>query len=116
MPLSDHEQHILRELEQSLVREDPAFVKRVRSETLYRHANLYCIWSALGFVVALGFMFFTFSTFVMLGFAGVVVMFASAVVFSKNARRMGRVGFDDFSRSILHRSSGSRAHGSQDSG
>ena len=62
MPLSEHEQRILHELEQSLYQEDPDFAERVRSETVYRHAGRYCIWSALVFVAALVFMFFTFST------------------------------------------------------
>ena len=39
----------------------PDFAERVRSETVYRHAGRYCIWSALVFVAALVFMFFTFS-------------------------------------------------------
>jgi len=61
LPLSEHEQRILHELEQSLYQEDPDFAERVRSETVYRHAGRYCIWSALVFVAALVFMFFTFS-------------------------------------------------------
>ena len=92
MPLSEHEQRILHELEQSLYQEDPDFAERVRSETVYRHAGRYCIWSALVFVAALVFMFFTFSRSVVLGFVGVVVMFLSGVVFANNARRMGKAG------------------------
>ena len=68
MPLSEHEQRILHELEQSLYQEDPGFAERVRSETVYRHAGRYCIWSALVFVAALVFMFLTFSRSVILGF------------------------------------------------
>ena len=67
MPLSEHEQRILHELEQSLYQEDPDFAERVRSETVYRHAGRYCIWSALVFVAALVFMFFTFSSSLALG-------------------------------------------------
>ena len=90
MPLSEHEQRILHELEQSLYQEDPDFAERVRSETVYRHAGRYCIWSALVFVAALVFMFFTFASNLALGFVGVVVMFLSGVVFANNARRMGK--------------------------
>ncbi len=90
MPLSEHEQRILHELEQSLYQEDPAFAERVRSETVYRHAGRYCIWSALVFVAALVFMFFTFSRSVVLGFVGVVVMFLSGVVFANNAAPNGK--------------------------
>ena len=114
MPLSDHEQRILHELEQSLYQEDPDFAERVRSETVYRHAGRYCIWSALVFVAALVFMFFTFSSSVILGFLGVIVMFLSGVVFANNARRMGKAGIDDISRSLHSRSLNNAPHEARD--
>ncbi len=110
MPLSEHEQRILHELEQSLYQEDPGFAERVRSETVYRHAGRYCIWSALVFVAALVFMILTFSRSVVLGFVGVVVMFLSGVVFANNARRMGKAGIDDISRSLHSRNISSTVH------
>ncbi len=110
MPLSEHEQRILHELEQSLYQEDPGFAERVRSETVYRHAGRYCIWSALVFVAALVFMILTFSRSVVLGFVGVVVMFLSGVVFAKNARRMGKAGIDDISRSLHSRNISNTVH------
>ena len=114
MPLSEHEQRILHELEQSLYQEDPDFAERVRSETVYRHAGRYCIWSALGFVAALVFMFFTFASNLALGFVGVVIMFLSGVVFANNARRMGKAGIDDLSRSRHTRSINSPVHDPRD--
>ena len=114
LPLSEHEQRILHELEQSLYQEDPDFAERVRSETVYRHAGRYCIWSALVFVAALVFMFFTFSRSVVLGFAGVVVMFLSGVVFANNARRMGKAGIDDISRSLHSRNLSNTVHDPRD--
>jgi hypothetical protein len=114
LPLSDHEQRILHELEQSLYHEDPAFAERVRSETVYRHAGRYCLWSASVFVAALVFMLLTFSRSVALGFVGVVVMFLAAVVFANNARRMGKAGIDDISRSIHNRTAGSQVHDPRD--
>ena len=110
MPLSEHEQRILHELEQSLYQEDPGFAERVRSETVYRHAGRYCIWSALVFVAALIFMVLTFSRSVVLGFVGVVVMFLSGVVFANNARRMGKAGIDDISRSLHSRNISNTVH------
>jgi hypothetical protein len=110
LPLSEHEQRILHELEQSLYQEDPGFAERVRSETVYRHAGRYCIWSALVFVAALVFMILTFSRSVVLGFVGVVVMFLSGVVFANNARRMGKAGIDDISRSLHSRNISSTVH------
>jgi len=114
VPLSEHEQRILHELEQSLYQQDPDFAERVRSETVYRHAGRYCIWSALVFVAALVFMFFTFASNLVLGFIGVVIMFLSGVVFANNARRMGKAGIDDISRSISSRTSTSPAHDPRD--
>jgi hypothetical protein len=114
LPLSEHEQRILHELEQSLYHEDPEFAERVRSETVYRHAGRYCIWSALVFVAALVFMILTFSRSVVLGFIGVVVMFLSGVVFANNARRMGKAGIDDISRSLHSRNLSNAAHDPRD--
>jgi len=68
VPLSEHEQRILHELERSLYQEDPAFAERVRSETVYRHAGRHCIWSAVTFVTSFFFMIFTFSSSVAVGF------------------------------------------------
>ena len=51
VPLSEHEQRILAELEESLVRQDPEFAERVRSESVYRHAGRYCKWAAAAFVL-----------------------------------------------------------------
>jgi hypothetical protein len=114
VPLSEHEQRILHQLEQSLYQEDPDFAERVRSETVYRHAGRYCLWSALVFVVALVFMLATFSSNVALGFVGVVAMFLSGVVFANNARRMGKAGIDDISRSLHGRSFGPAVHDPRD--
>jgi Flp pilus assembly protein TadB len=114
LPLSEHEQQILHELEQSLYQEDPGFAERVRSETVYRHAGRYCIWSALVFIVALVVMLFTFASSVVLGFVAVVVMFLAAVVFANNARRMGKAGIDDITRSLHNRSVGITVHDPRD--
>jgi hypothetical protein len=95
VPLSEHEQRILAELEESLVRQDPDFAERVRSETVYRHAGRYCKWSALGFVAGVAILVAFYSHSVAVGFFGVAVMFGSAVVFERNLRRMGRAGWHD---------------------
>ncbi len=56
MPLSEHEQRVLQELEQALYKQDPDFAARVRSENVYRYAGRYLKWSVAGFVVGLGVM------------------------------------------------------------
>ena len=94
MPLSDHEQRILAELEESLVRQDPEFAERVRSETVYRHAGRYCKWAAVSFVLGVVVLVAFYSKSVVAGFLGVVIMFASAVWFFRVLRRSGlRVRF-----------------------
>jgi hypothetical protein len=98
VPLSDHEQRILAELEESLVRQDPEFAERVRSETVYRHAGRYCKWAAVTFVLGVVILVAFYSKSVIAGFVGVVIMFASAVWFERNLRRMGRAGWHDFKR------------------
>ncbi len=100
MPLSEHEQRVLHELEQALVQQDPAFADRVRSENVYRYAGRYLKWSVLGFLVGLGVMIAFFTTSVAVGFIGVLIMFASLVMFWTNLRRMGKAGWDDIGRSL----------------
>ena len=99
VPLSDHEQRILAELEESLVKQDPEFAERVRSETVYRHAGRYCKWAAVTFVLGVVILVAFYSKSVLAGFVGVVIMFASAVWFERNLRRMGRAGWHDLTRS-----------------
>ena len=115
VPLSEHEQRILAELEESLVRQDPAFAERVRSETVYRHAGRYCKWAAAGFIAGLAVLVAFYSQSVALGLLGVAMMFISAVVFERNLRRMGRAGWDDFTRSLHQQEGGAPAgHGTRD--
>jgi hypothetical protein len=99
VPLSEHEQRILAELEESLVRQDPEFAERVRSETVYRHAGRYCKWSAVGFVAGVAILVAFYSQSVALGFFGVAIMFGSAVIFERNLRRMGKAGWHDLTKS-----------------
>jgi hypothetical protein len=98
VPLSEHEQRILAELEESLVREDPRFAERVRSKTVYRHAGRQCKWAALGFLAGLAVLVAFYSQSVVLGLVGVALMFGSAVVFERNLRRLGRASWHDLTR------------------
>lgn len=100
MPLSEHEQRVLHELEQALYQQDPAFAHRVRSENVYRYAGRYMKWSVLGFAVGLAVMLFFFTTNVAVGFLGVLIMFASLVIFWTNVRRMGKAGWEDIGRTL----------------
>ncbi|MCL4414480.1 MAG: DUF3040 domain-containing protein [Acidimicrobiales bacterium] len=99
MPLSEHEQRVLQELEHALYQDDPAFAHRVRSETVYRHAGRYVKWSVAGFVAGMIVMLAFFSTSVLLGFVGFLIMFLSLVTLWTNLARMGKAGLHDFRRS-----------------
>ena len=98
MPLSDHEQRILAELEESLNREDPDFADKVRNATLYRHSGRQARWAAFGFVLGLVVTVWLFVTSLWLALVGVAIMFASAIVIQRNLRRMGRASWQDLTR------------------
>ena len=100
VPLSEHEQRVLQELEQALYQDDPAFANRVRQENVYRYAGRYLKWSILGFIVGLAVMIAFFTTSVFVGFLGVLIMFASLVGFWTNLRRMGKAGLEDIGRTL----------------
>ena len=100
MPLSEHEQRILAELEESLSQQDPTFADRVANETVYRHAGRQCKWAAFTFVLGLVELIAFYSVSVILGLLGVAIMFGSAVVFERNLRKMGRASWHDITRSL----------------
>lgn len=54
MPLSDHEQRLLDEIEQALYAEDPKFVSSVRSVRARSGRRRALIWGGTGVVVGLG--------------------------------------------------------------
>jgi tetrahydromethanopterin S-methyltransferase subunit B len=100
VPLSEHEQRVLQELEQALYRQDPDFAARVRSENVYRYAGRYLKWSVAGFIVGLAVMIAFFTSSIVVGFLGFLIMFVSLVTFWTNLRRMGKAGWDDLSKSL----------------
>lgn len=98
MPLSDHEQRILAQLEESLSKEDPRFVKNVRETNVYSHGGRRVRWGVAGFIAGLLILILCFSHSVPLGLAGVALMFVSAVVVERNARLLGRASWQDITR------------------
>ncbi|MCU1376365.1 MAG: hypothetical protein JWO68_3651 [Actinomycetia bacterium] len=100
MPLSEDEQRILSEIEQHLYASDPQLVREVSSTTIYRHAGRNLKWAAVGFVVGLAFMLMTFTTSIVLAFAGFLGMLASAIFFERNLRKMGRAGWRQWTETM----------------
>jgi len=100
MPLSEHEQRVLAELEESLSKQDPGFAKSVRETTVYSHSGRRVRWGVLGFVAGLAILVLTFSQSVFAGLVGVALMFASLVLIERNARRVGRATWYDLTRSF----------------
>lgn len=109
MPLSEHEQRILAELEESLVRHDPEFAQRVRTKTLHHHAGAQCKWSAITFVAGLAILIGFYAQSVGAGLVGIAIMFASAVVFERNFRRLDKSPRLDLARARLGRGDKPRA-------
>jgi hypothetical protein len=100
VPLSEEEQRVLNEMEQTLYRHDPAFAARVKSESVYRYAGRFIRWSIVGFILGLVVMILCFTTSVFLGLLGVAIMFGSLVVFATNLRRVGKAGWQDITHSL----------------
>ncbi|MGH9067032.1 MAG: DUF3040 domain-containing protein [Acidimicrobiales bacterium] len=103
MPLSEHEQRILSEIEKTFYEQDPGFADRVRTETVYRHAGRNCKWAALGFFCGLALLVATFTRSTVLGGAGFLVMLACSMYFERNLRRVGRAGWQELSASFKTR-------------
>jgi hypothetical protein len=100
VPLSEHEQRILAELEESLSKADPRFARNVRETTVYTHSGRRVRWGVLGFLAGLAMLVATFSTSILLGLIGVAIMFASLLVINRNVWRLGRAGWQDLTRSL----------------
>jgi hypothetical protein len=108
MPLSEHEQKILAELEESLSKQDPRFAKNVRDTNVYSHGSRRVRWGIAGFVAGLVILLAFFSQNVYAGLLGVAMMFVAAIVIERNARLLGRAGWRD----ITHSRPGDDASGS----
>jgi hypothetical protein len=99
MPLSEHEQKILAQLEESLSKQDPRFAKSVRETNIYAHSLRQIRWSLLAFVTGLVILVAFFSQVILVGVVGVAIMFGAAVVIERNIRRIGKASLRDVARS-----------------
>ncbi len=100
MSLSDNEQQILRQLEENLSATDPKLVQHVSDTTLYGHGARLIKWSAVGFIAGLLLMVFTFTTSLVLGVVGFLVMLGCALAIEQNVRKLGRAGIESLTGSM----------------
>jgi hypothetical protein len=101
MPLSEHEQRILEEIERRLAEEDPRLVKSVSEATVASHSMRRIRWGVAGFI--LGFVllpFFLVSIWFALG--AFAVMLGSALVIYQHLKRMGHEQLRSFAERRGH--------------
>ncbi|MGH2759749.1 MAG: DUF3040 domain-containing protein [Actinomycetota bacterium] len=89
--LSEHEQRILAEIEKNLKAEDPDFVRHVSEARPTTNASRILRLSILGFVVGLA-LLLGYTTNLVLGVVGFLVMLASIVGVVSSARTLAAVG------------------------
>lgn len=96
MPLSDHEQRLLEQMEQALKAEDPKFATTMRGADLRRRYRRRAIWAGVAFVLGVA-MLMTGAVIqvIPLGVAGFVVMLASAWLGVTSWRRVPGVDVAD---------------------
>lgn len=96
MPLSEHEQRLLEQIERSLLDEDPKFASAVRASDPRQHALRRVVWAAVLFVVGVGLLVlgpvtgFAPGGVPVLALAGFAVMFYAAFLGVQAYRRGGR--------------------------
>jgi hypothetical protein len=100
VPLSEDEQRILQQIEAGLYESDPALAREVATTTLYSHSFRNIKLATLGLLVGCVFMIVTLSTSFILAFVGFLGMLGSALFLERNARRLGRAGLEQMTRSM----------------
>src|SRR5215208_112392 len=100
VPLSEDEQRILLEIEQRLTEEDPDLVREVASTTVYTHALRNLKLATALFVVGVVAMVWLLGTHAVLSFGGFLVMLLAALIFERNARRLGKAGMQQITQNF----------------
>lgn len=86
VPLSEEEQRILHEMEQSLYETDRAFVNRVSAEGSRSIARRSARWAVAVFVAGFLILLLSFRSSLLLGTFGFIVMLLAALAFEHSAR------------------------------
>ena len=88
MPLSEHEQRLLEQIERALYAEDPKFASTVSSTNLRTHARRRIVWSVVGFLLGVGALLTGVMTSVPLAVVGFLIMFFSVVYAISQSKRL----------------------------
>ena len=108
MPLSEHEQRLLEQMERALYAEDPKLASTLRGADLRAHQRRRVIVGSLGLLVGLGLLLAGVSIGWPLGVVGFLVMLASAWWITSGWR--SSLGSGDPRPAGPHRPTGSHAH------
>ena len=100
MPLSEDEQRILHQIEQQFYESDPDFARSVSQTTIYRHAFRNIKWAVLLFLGGVVMLLLTLSVHFLLAFVGVVIMLVALLIIERNARKLGKAGMEQMTRSM----------------
>jgi DUF3040 family protein len=95
VPLSEHEQRLLEQIERALYAEDPKFASTVSSTNLRTHARRRIIWSVIGFLLGLGALLAGVVVAVPLAVIGFLIMFFSVVYAISQYKRLFGKGKPD---------------------
>ena len=91
MPLSDHEQKMLEQMEQALAAEDPKFASQMQGSSLASLQRRRWLVGGIGVVAGLGLVLVGVNTTMWVGALGFALMVASAV-FAATPPRRARLG------------------------
>jgi len=100
VPLSEDEQRILLQIEKDFYDSDPEFAREVGETTLYRHSLRNIKWSVLVGILGLAALVASLQVHLLLAFGAFLVIFASAIIFERNLRKMGRAGLQSVTGNI----------------
>ena len=92
MPLSEHEQQLLEQMEQALYAEDPKFASQMQGAGARAAARRRMVIGAVGVVAGLALVLVGVSTTMWLGALGFAVMVAAVAFALTPPRRKGRLG------------------------
>ena len=95
VPLSEDEQRILREIEDSLYESDPELAREVSSRTVHSAILRRIRFAAVGIVVALFLTIYLLTVHFLLAFVGFLVAFALGAVIESSIRQLGGDGLGE---------------------